>query len=113
MVQDGERARWFSRILFVTAETVLTYINDHLVHSKNHTEHLFHLANALDRVGKENLRLNLTKCLFGASEVEYLGHTITSPGIKPGTDKSDAMRSAPIPRNVKEVRSFNGLANYF
>jgi hypothetical protein len=36
-----------------------------------------------------------------------------SAGIKPGTDKSDAMRSAPIPRTVKEVRSFNRLANYF
>jgi hypothetical protein len=95
------------------AENVLTYINDLLLHSKNHSKHLFHLANALDRVGKANLRLNLTKCIFGASKVEYLGHTITSAGIKPGTDKSDAMRSAPIPRTVKEVCSFNGLANYF
>jgi hypothetical protein len=77
------------------------------------TEHLVHLANALDRVGKANLRLNLTKYIFGASEVEYLGHTVTSAGIKPGTDKSDAMRSAPIPRTVKEIPSFNGLANYF
>jgi hypothetical protein len=95
------------------AENVLTYINDLLLHSKNHSKHLFHLANALDRVGKANLRLNLTKCIFGASKVEYLGHTITSAGIKPGTDKSDAMRSAPIPCTVKEVCSFNGLANYF
>jgi hypothetical protein len=107
---------YFSRLMdliMAGAENVLTYIDDLLVHSKNHSEHLVHLANALDRVGKANLRLNLTKCIFGAWEVEYLGHTITSAGIKPGTDKSDAMRSAPIPHTVKEVRSFNGLANYF
>jgi hypothetical protein len=75
------------------AENVLTYIDDLLVHSKNHSDHLVHLANALNRIGKTNLRLNLTKCIFRASDVEYLGHTITSAGIKPGTDKSATMCS--------------------
>jgi hypothetical protein len=107
---------YFSRLMdliMAGARKVLTYIDDLLMHSKNHSEHLVHLANALDRVGKANLRLNLTKFIFGASKVNYLSHTITSADIKPGTDKSDAMRLAPIPRTVKEVQSFNGLANYF
>jgi hypothetical protein len=81
-------------LIMAGARNVLAYIDDLLMHSKNHSEHLVHLANALDRVGKANLRLCLTKCIFGASEVKYLGHTITSAGIKPGTDKSDAMRLA-------------------
>jgi hypothetical protein len=76
-------------LIMAGAENVLTYIDDLLVHNKNHSKHLVNLANALDWVGKANLRLNLTKCIFGASEVEYLGHTITSAGIKPGTDKSN------------------------
>jgi hypothetical protein len=100
-------------LIMAGAENVLTFIDDLLVHIRNLNEHLLHLANALDHVGKANLRLNLTKCIFGASEFEYLGHTITFASIKPGTDKSEAIRLAPIPRTVKEVRSFNGLANYF
>jgi hypothetical protein len=46
---------YFSRLMdliMAGAENVLTYIDDLLVHSKNHSDHLIHLANALDRWGR-------------------------------------------------------------
>jgi hypothetical protein len=94
----------FSRlmdILMEDAENVLTYIDDVLVHSRSHKEHLRHLAGAIDKIGGANLRLNPKKCVFGSDSVEYLGHTLTGDGVKPGQDKAKAMKTAQPPRSVK------------
>jgi hypothetical protein len=106
----------FSRLMDVImadATNVITYIDDVLIHSATHKDHLGHLAEAIRRVGKANLRLNAAKCIFGAAEVTYLGHTLTSTGVKPGKDKSAALVNVLPPTNQKQLKSFAGLANYF
>jgi hypothetical protein len=100
-------------VLLADAENVLTYIDDVLVHSRSHEEHLKHLSAAIDKIGTANLRLNPKKCVFGSDSVEYLGHTLSGDGVRPGQDKAKAMQTAQPPRSVKELRSFCGLANYF
>jgi hypothetical protein len=106
----------FSRlmdVLLVDAENVLTYIDDVLVHSRSHEEHLKNLSAAIDKIGAANLRLNPKKCVFGSDSVEYLWHTLSGDGVRPGQDKAKAMQTAQTPRSVKELGSFCGLANYF
>jgi hypothetical protein len=106
----------FSRlmdVLLADAENVLTYIDDVLVHSQTHKQHLKHLAAAIDKIGTANLRLNPKKCVFGSDSVEYLGNTLSGDGVRPGQDKVNAMQLAQPQRSVKELRSFCGLANYF
>ncbi|XP_055918976.1 uncharacterized protein K02A2.6-like [Eupeodes corollae] len=43
----------------------------------------------------------------------YLGHVITSFGIKPSPGKIEAIQKAPIPKNVTQVKSYLGLLNYY
>jgi hypothetical protein len=100
-------------VLLADVENVLTYIDDVLVHSRTHEEHLKHLAVAIDKIGTANLRLNLKKCVFRADSVEYLGHTLSGDGVRRGQDKAKAMQTAQPPRSVKEMSTFCGLANYF
>jgi hypothetical protein len=100
-------------VLLVDAENVLTYIDDVLVHSQTHEQHLKHLAAAIDKIRTANLRLNPRKCVFGSDSVEYLGHKLLGDGVRPGQDKAKAMQTAEPPQSVKELRSFCGLANYF
>ena len=95
------------------AENVLTYLDDVLIHSKDHKSHIGHLRAVIDRIGTANLRLNPKKCIFGADNLDYLGHTLTSTGIRPGLDKAAAIRDAPPPTTPKGVKSFAGLANFF
>jgi hypothetical protein len=103
----------FSRLMDVLLADVETYIDDVLVHSRTHKEHLKHLSAAIDKIGAANLRLNPKKCVFGSDSVEYLGHTLSGDGVRPGQDKAKVMQTAQLPRSVKELRSFCGLANYF
>jgi hypothetical protein len=44
--------------------------------------------------------------------VEYLGHAITSKGVRPKEALLDAIRGAPTPENKEQLRSFLGLAEY-
>jgi hypothetical protein len=45
--------------------------------------------------------------------VKYLGHIVTSGGIKPDPEKVRAVKDFSTPKNVKEVRAFLGLAGYY
>jgi hypothetical protein len=106
----------FSRLMdeiMVGARNVITYIDDVLIHSPNHTEHVEHMCEAIDRVSNAGLMLNAKKCIFGASSVEYLGHTIAHDGTRPGLDKTKALAEMKVPTTMKQLKSFIGLANYF
>ena len=94
-------------------KNVLTYIDDVLVHSPSHTDQLVQLENVFLRLRKYNLKLNVTKSTFGADEVSYLGYIIDARGVRPGTEKLNAVKRFPIPNSVKKIREFVGLANYF
>lgn len=106
----------FSRLMdliMTGAKNIITYVDDVMVHSANHTEHIAHLTDAVSRIRSAGLRLNIKKCVFGSGSVEYLGHTVTSDGIKPGTDKTAALYDTEAPTTLKQLKSFCGLANYF
>jgi hypothetical protein len=55
----------------------------------------------------------LEKCIFGAKEVSYLLFTLTPEGIKPGKNKLKAIQRAKAPADVKTIRSFVGVCNFF
>ena len=95
------------------AENVITYIDDVLIHSKNHNEHMGHLEEAIKRVQRAHLRLNARKFFFAATSVQYLGHTLSSEGVTPGNSKLEAIQKLAPPKNTKQLKSFLGLANYF
>lgn len=53
------------------------------------------------------------KCQWGVSEVEFLGFIISKDGMRVAQDKMLALNQFPAPVNVREVRSFLGLANFY
>ena len=65
------------------------------------------------RLRDANVKLNPKKCSFFKQRVEYLGHVVTPEGISPNPDKVRVVQEYPTPTNLKELRSFLGLANYY
>jgi hypothetical protein len=45
--------------------------------------------------------------------VEYLGHICTSQGIRPDPKKIRAIEEYPVPKTVRDIRAFIGLAGYY
>jgi Reverse transcriptase (RNA-dependent DNA polymerase) len=48
---------------------VIVYIDDLLIHSATHQEHITALDNVLQRLVQHNIKINLQKCFFGSKEV--------------------------------------------
>ena len=45
--------------------------------------------------------------------VEYLGYKISEKGLQPTDAKITAIKNAPVPKNVLQLKSFHGLINYY
>ena len=45
--------------------------------------------------------------------MQYLGHVVSAQGVEPDPAKIQAVATYPVPRNVKEIRQFLGLSNYY
>ena len=95
--------------IFVTAyiDDVLVYTNGTLEEYKQHVKKILH---ALQEAG---IRLRLDKSVFHVKEVEYLGSILTTEGICMDDTKITAVRDWPTPKNLKEVQSFLGFANFY
>ena len=94
-------------------QVLLVYLDDLLVFSKSFEEHLSNLNKVFNRLREVGVKLNPEKCVFGKTEVPFLGHIVSADGIKTDPDKIRAVENWPIPTTVKEVRSFLGLASYY
>ena len=94
-------------------QRVVAYIDDILITGESEQEHLKNLDEVLKRLEAAGLRLKAEKCKFMMAEVEYLGYRISKEGIFPSSAKVTAIKNAPVPTDVQQLRSFLGLVNYY
>ena len=99
--------------IFGSVPFALVYLDDILVFSKTEAEHLEHLRHVLGLIRENQLYCKLSKCSFFQRELEYLGHLVGAQGVRVNPAKVTAVEQFPRPKNVSELRSFLGLANYF
>ena len=92
---------------------VLLYLDDVLVFSKNADEHAQHLRLVFEVLRKHKLYAKLKKCEFNKCELKFLGHMVGREGVRVDPDKMAVVQKWPVPKTVKELQGFLGLANYF
>ena len=91
---------------------LLVYLDDILIYSRSHAEHLVHLHRALSLLREHKFFAKLSKCSFGRSAMEFLGHDISASGIRATADKLAAVRLWPVPTTISDLRGFLGMCNY-
>jgi hypothetical protein len=89
------------------------YLDDIIIFSTYLQEHVDRLKSVFERLRQSNFKVQLDKSEFLHKEVAYLGHKITSEGVKPNPDKVDAVKKFPIPKTPRDIKSFLGLAGYY
>ncbi len=70
------------------------------------------LREVLSRLHDNNIRLNLKKLLNEKNDVPFLGHLISSEGIKPDPKNVKDLLDAPEPTSVLGIQPFLGMCNY-
>ena len=100
--------------LMCDLEYVRAYIDDVAILSTTTWEdHLEKVDKVLTRLGTAGLKINGLKSFFGRKEFEYLGYMLTPNGVKPIQKKVKGMLAIAPPKNLKQLRSFLGMVNYY
>lgn len=89
------------------------YIDDILIASTSEREHLQHLEAVYERLRKYGVIINQTKCVFGQTEVKFLGYRVSAEGTQPLPEKVEAIRNYPQPTTARQLRQFLGMLNFY
>nr|VZH97031.1 unnamed protein product [Spirometra erinaceieuropaei] len=102
----ADRVRCGLRFVFV-------HIDDLLVDCSTAEEHMEHLATVFDRLQKFDVVLNPSKCVFGFSSLEFLGHMLDSHDIHSLPSKVAAIRDFPPPSPKRQLQRFLGMVSFY
>ena len=89
------------------------YLDDIIITGRNDQAHLMTLNSVLCKLKDVGIKLKKDKCKFFQNSVEYLGHVIDKNGLHVTESKTEALRNAPTPTDVSQLKSFLGLVNYY
>jgi hypothetical protein len=92
---------------------VIVFLDDILIYSSSWEEHLQHLQLVLQQLRTSQFFAKLSKCSFGQTSIQYLGHIISDKGVATDPDKTLVMEQWPLPSNATELRGFLGLTGYY
>ncbi len=90
----------------------VVYLDDLTVFSKSNEEHMYHLKTVFQKCRKYGLSLNPKKSLFAMEEGKLLEHIISKDGIRIDLACVQAIQQIDLPRNKKEIQSFNDKMNF-
>ena len=88
------------------------YIDDCTVFGDTNIEFVSRLKLIFERFRKHNLYLKASKCLFGYSELEFVGKVVSEKGLQISRTKIQSVLDFPLPTVSKQLKSFLGTANY-
>lgn len=88
------------------------FIDDIIIYGETKEELLKSLQSVLERLQAFDIRVNMSKCQMGLEEVEYVGHIVGRNGVKVSPRRVQALQALPVPKNLKDLRHFMGIANY-
>ena len=88
-------------------------LDDMVVTGSDDAEHLENLDRVLGRLAEFGLRVNRDKCAFLQDRITYCGHVIDKQGLWKCDDKINAVLNTPRPTDVRTLRAYLGLLNYY
>lgn len=91
----------------------LVYLDDIIIFSTSLQEHMNSIRLIFARLQEANLKIQLDKSEFLKKETEFLGHIITTEGVKPNPKKIECVVNFPIPKTTKQIKQFLGLTGYY
>ncbi|GBG82225.1 hypothetical protein CBR_g34509 [Chara braunii] len=92
---------------------VIVYMDDILVYSETYHGHAQHIEWTLGALRDVGFKIALEKSEFFLSEISFLGYVVTCGGLRPDSRKVAAVKDAPVPTSLTQVRAFLVLASYY
>ena len=92
---------------------VAAFVDDILVGTETEKRHNKIMKEIPRRLEENNLYVKPEKYMWKVRKIEFLGVVIGPNGIEMKKEKVNKVFSWPEPKNVKDIRKFLGLTNYY
>ena len=92
---------------------VVAFVDNVLVGTKTKEGHDEIVEEVLKRLEENDLYIKLEKCMWKVWKIGFLEVVIGPDGIEMEKKKIDGVLSWPEPKNMKNIRKFLGLTNYY
>ena len=92
---------------------VVAFIDDVIIGTESKEGHNELVIEVIKRLEENNLYVKPEKCKWKVREIGFLGVIIGPEGIKMEEEKVKGVLEWLIPKCVKDVQKFLGLANYY
>nr|XP_037273188.1 uncharacterized protein LOC119165101 [Rhipicephalus microplus] len=92
---------------------VVCYLDDVLITGASHTECLTRVEAVLQAFRDHGVKVRKEKCKFFLNSVKYLGHIIDENGVHPCVEKVEAIREAPTPNNISELKAYLSMITFY
>jgi len=97
----------------VVEEKVAVFINDVMVAMETEEEHDEIVEEVLKRLEENDLFVKPEKCVWKVREVRFLGVIIREDKVRIEKKKVQGVIEWLVPKSVKDMQEFLGLANYY
>ena len=97
----------------VVEEKVVVFIDDMMVAMETEEGHDEIVEEVLRRLEENDLFVKPEKCVWKIREIRFLGVIIGEDGVRMEKEKVQRVVEWPVPKSVKDIQKFLGLANYY
>jgi hypothetical protein len=92
--------------------SVVVYLDDLTIYSKNKDDHLAHLRAVVLRCRKYDISLNPKKSIFAVEQGKLLGFIVSSDGLIIDPERTQVITKLPPPTSKKSMHYFLGQINF-
>ena len=90
----------------------IAYLDDIIIFSRTAEEHLYHIRQVFEKLQAAKLSMKVSKSHLFSKEIQYLGHILSTKGIRPLPSKTQAIQKMHPPITPKQVHAFLSLVGY-
>jgi len=95
---------YINKALLGLLDTIcVVYLNNIIVYSNNYKAYIYYVRIVLERLREYKLYINLKKCLFYITSINFLGFIVSVNGVLIEKSRVDAIREWPYPITFREV----------
>lgn len=91
----------------------IAYLDDIIIYSTDWKSHVIDLEQVLQKLQNANLSINIKKCAFALTSIEFLGFIVSQNGVEANPEKVKPILQVPAPTNLKELERFLGMTGVY